>query len=143
MLSRWLCNIFSFERLFLSVLILIALVDYQSILLFLNYQFFARNFVNSSYMINLQEMSSFSIVNSAKHSSKHAACRCTSSILDRTFCFIERKLVWLAWFCSKRVTHSEIWIIALSQTSWLQHDFKNVSCWVSERTTCMFDRFFL
>jgi len=32
-----LCDIFSFKRLFLSVLILIALVDHQSILFFLNY----------------------------------------------------------------------------------------------------------
>jgi len=59
-------------------------------------------------VINSQEMSSFLTVDSAEHSSKHAACQCTSSILDRTSCFVERKLVQLARSCSKKVTYSEI-----------------------------------
>ncbi len=143
MLSHWLCNIFSFKRLFFSILILVVLVNHQSILLFLNHWFSARNSANSSCVINSWEMNSFSTVDFAEHSSKHVACRCTSSVLDRTSCFVERKLVQLAWSCLKKVVHSEIWIIALFQTSWLQHDFENVSCWVSERTTRMFDRFFL
>ena len=88
-------------------------------------------------------MSLFSTVNSAEHSSKHAACQCTLSILDRTSCFVERKLIWLTWSCLKEVAYSEIWTIALSQISWSQHDFENVSCWVSERMIHMFDHFFL
>ncbi len=143
MLSHWLCDIFSFKRLFFSVLILVALVDHQSILLFLDYQFSARNSVNSSCVIDSQETSSFSIINSAEHSLKHTACQCTSLILNRTSYFVKWKLVWLAWSYSREVTHSEIWTIALFQTLWFQHNFENVSCWVSERTTCMFDYFFL
>ncbi len=88
-------------------------------------------------MINFQEMSLFSTVNSAEHSSKHAIYQCTSLILDKTFYFIKWKLIWLAWSCSRKVAHSEIWTIVLSQISWFQHNFENVSCWVSERTICI------